>query len=272
MCKIANVSKSGYYYWLNNLEKNRIKEQEDFLTINKIFNDKKQKAGFRTIKMELLKEGINMNHKKIIRIMKKNNLQTKIRRKNPYKMAMKITLENTVFPNVLNREFKPKAPYLVYSTDITYLNYGQEKTAYLSAIKDIASGEIIAHTLSKTMKQEFVLTMLKKAIELTPVEKLKGLKIHSDKGAQYRSEDYQKILKAEKIIQSMSAAGTPLDNAPIESFFGHFKDEIDYKNCKTFEELEEKINKYMYNYNNNRKQWSKKKMTPIEYKQYLLAS
>ena len=70
----------------------------------------------------------------------------------------------------------------------------------------------------------------------------------------------------------MSAPATPRDNAPIESFFGHLKDEIDYKKCKTFDEVSEIIDDYMYNYNYTRKQWSKMKMKPIEYKNYLLAS
>ena len=72
--------------------------------------------------------------------------------------------------------------------------------------------------------------------------------------------------------QSMSAPATPRDNAPIESFFGHMKDELDYKKCKTFEELSALVDDYMYNYNYTRKQWSKNKMTPIEYKNFLLVS
>jgi len=273
MCKIANVSKSGYYYWLNNLKKNKTKDEEDVSMISKIFNDKKQKAGFRTIKMELLdKFGVNMNHKKIIRIMTKYNLITTIRRKNNYRIKMKKQLENVICPNLVNRDFKPNAPYMVYSTDITYLQYGQFQTAYLSVMKDIASGEAISHELSKQIKEEFVLITLEKAIELTPIEKLTKLKIHSDRGIHYTNKNYQEKLKDKGIIQSMSAAGTPLDNAPIESFFGHLKDEVNYKECKTFEELAEKIDEYMYNYNNNRKQWNRKKMTPLEYKQYLLAS
>jgi transposase InsO family protein len=79
-------------------------------------------------------------------------------------------------------------------------------------------------------------------------------------------------MKKLNLVQSMSAPASPLDNAPIESFFGHMKDYLDYKKCKTFEELAEKVDEYMYYYNNERKQWSKKKMTPIEYREYLLAS
>ncbi len=70
----------------------------------------------------------------------------------------------------------------------------------------------------------------------------------------------------------MSRKGNCLDNAPMESFFGHFKDEVDYKSCKTFEELKLKISEYMDYYNNERKQWTLKKMTPVEYRTHLLAS
>ena len=70
--------------------------------------------------------------------------------------------------------------------------------------------------------------------------------------------------------QSMSGKGNCIDNAPIESFFGHLKDEIDYQSCQTFEELYSNINNYMVYYNHQRKQWSKNKMAPIQYRNYLL--
>ena len=139
-------------------------------------------------------------------------------------------------------------------------------------MKDIASGEIVSYKLSKTLKLDFVIKMLEVAIELTPNDKLDGLIIHSDRGVHFTSNVYQKLLKKNNIIQSMSAKGNCIDNAPIESFFGHLKDDIDYKNCKTFKELENMVNNYIFNYNNNRYQWNKNKMTPIQYKQYLLAS
>jgi len=69
----------------------------------------------------------------------------------------------------------------------------------------------------------------------------------------------------------MSRKGKCIDNCPIESFFGHFKDELDYKGCKTFEELSDKINKYMNYYNNERYQWNIKKMTPVQYRNHLLS-
>ena len=99
-----------------------------------------------------------------------------------------------------------------------------------------------------------------------------GVNLHSDRGVHYTNNVYQMLLKNNNILQSMSAPATPRDNAPIESFFGHLKDELDYKKCKTFEELSALVDDYMYNYNYTRKQWSKNKMTPIEYKNFLLVS
>ena len=99
-----------------------------------------------------------------------------------------------------------------------------------------------------------------------------NLIIHSDRGVHYTNNVYQMFLKENNVQQSMSAPATPRDNAPIESFFGHLKDELDYKKCKTFEELSALVDDYMYNYNYTRKQWSKNKMTPMEYKNFLLVS
>ena len=73
------------------------------------------------------------------------------------------------------------------------------------------------------------------------------------------------------MIQSMSGKGSCIDNAPIESLFGHLKDELDYKFCKTFEELRLVITEYMRYYNHERNQWERKKMTPVEYRNHLLA-
>jgi len=73
------------------------------------------------------------------------------------------------------------------------------------------------------------------------------------------------------MIQSMSGKGSCIDNAPIESFFGHMKDELDYKSCNSYDELRLKIEEYMRYYNYERKQWTRKKMTPVESRNYLLA-
>ncbi len=206
-----------------------------------------------------------MNHKKIQRIMRKYDLRAKVRRKNPYKAIMKKRLEHRTFPNVLQREFQQTIPRRVFSTDITYIPF-QSEFAFLSVVKDIASGEVVAWNLSRGLEEALVTDTLK---QLEPTE---GAMIHSDQGLHYTNPDYVNLVRELKMIQSMSGKGSAIDNAPIESFFGHMKDELDYKSCKSFEELCSKIAEYMRYYNNERKQWTRKRMTPVEYRNHLLAS
>ena len=234
-----------------------------------MFDKGKAKWGFRTIQMNLSEK---MNHKKIIRIMKKYNLVTKIRRKNPYKMIMKKTLEHRTFENKLNREFEQKAPYRFFCTDITYLFFNH-RLAYLSVIKDIASGEIIAWELSRRMDISLVTNTIENMKNNQKLQtcSFKNILIHSDQGFHYTSPTYVDIVKNLNMIQSMSRKGNCIDNSPIESFFGHLKDEVDYKDCKSFEELKDLIAKYIDYYNNKRYQWDLKKMTPVQYRNHLLS-
>lgn len=207
-----------------------------------------------------------MNHKKIKRIMKKYDLVAKIRRRNPYKMIMKKRLEHRIFPNKLKRAFNQAVPYKVFCTDITYLPF-QNRFVYLSVVKDIATGEVMAWHSSLQLEMALA-TQVVKNIRLPT---LKNILIHSDQGFHYTSPTYITALKQQKMIQSMSGKGNCIDNAPIESFFGHLKDELDYSSCQSFEELCLQIDGYMRYYNEERKQWHRKKMTPVEYRNYLLA-
>jgi len=86
----------------------------------------------------------------------------------------------------------------------------------------------------------------------------------------YTNPKFQKLLKKYTLGQSMSRRGNCWDNAPLESFFGHFKDETSIKSCYTLEQLKEEIKQYMIYYNNYRYQWNLKKMTPVQYKNHLL--
>jgi len=97
-----------------------------------------------------------------------------------------------------------------------------------------------------------------------------GVLIHSDQGSHYTNPDYSRMVKKLHMVQSMSRKGKCIDNAPMESFFGHFKDDIDYKDCRTFEDVRVAIAKYIEYYNNDRQQWNLKKMTPVEYRNHLL--
>lgn len=95
--------------------------------------------------------------------------------------------------------------------------------------------------------------------------------LHSDQWFHYTHPEYQRLLKENGILQSMSRKGNCLDNAPTESFFWHMKDELELKKIWSFKELEKNIDKYIYYYNNHRPQRNKQKMTPVQYRNHLLA-
>lgn len=214
------------------------------------------------MKLEREKQ-ITMNHKKIIRIKNKYALTTRIRRKNPYKAIMKKTQDHRTFPNHLNQQFTQHIPYRFFGTDITYVPFNN-RFAYFAIVKDIASGEIVARHVSQYITMELVLTMIEQ------MKQYQGALIHSDQGFHYTNPAYIEKVRMLGMMQSMSRKANCIDNAPVESFFGHFKDEADYKDCKTFEELYQLIDNYIRYYNHERAQWDKKKMTPVEYRDHLL--
>lgn len=262
LCELAHVSRSGYYKWQKRADKLN-KDHSDYFLIKTVFDDSKGKFGWRSVKMALPA----MNHKKIQRIMRKYDLIAKVRRKNPYKAIMKKRLEHRTFPNLLKRQFDQSLPHKVFSTDITYIPFRNE-FAFLSVVKDIASGEAMAWNVSCGLEMALVADTVRQM----PRELCENAMIHSDQGFHYTHPGYIEIVKGLKMIQSMSGKGSAIDNAPIESFFGHMKDELDYKSCRSFEELRSKIAEYMQYYNNERKQWTRNKMTPVQYRKHLLAS
>lgn len=255
------MSRCGYYKWLKHRDEPE-KDYSDYLKVREVFDKGKGKYGWRSIKMRLG----GMNHKKIQRIMRKYDLVAKVRRKNPYKALMKKTMEHRIFPNKLQREFVQIVPFKVFCTDITYIRFCNH-FVYLSVIKDIASGEVVAWNVSLYLD----MVLVTKTLENMRLDSYENILIHSDQGFHYTNPNYIEMVKGLKMIQSMSGKGNCIDNAPIESFFGHMKDELEYESCQTFDELRLKIDEYMRYYNYERKQWTRNKMTPVEYRNHLLA-
>lgn len=264
MCAVAHASRSGYYQWLLRADEPEY-DHKDYLLVKEVFDRGKAKWGSRTITMKLLENHVVMNHKKILRIMNKYGLITKIRRRNPYKMIMKKSVGHRTFENVLQREFKQAVPFKVFSTDITYIPFNH-RFAYLSVVKDICSGEVVAWNLARSLEMELVMG----TIGAMKGGAYRNAMIHSDQGFHYTNPLYADAIQKLGMVQSMSRKGNCIDNAPIESFFGHLKDEVDYKSCKTFEELYALFEEYMRYYNHERHQWKLKKMTPVAYRNHLL--
>ena len=267
------LSKSGFYKYVSRKNLPDV-DLKDGLLIGTIHHAYKEKAGAQTIKMILEdRHGIVMNLKKIRRLKIKYGYKTKIRRsKVEIRNRRKEEQENKTYPNILNREFKRNRPDEVYVTDVTQLNYGHGKKAFLAVFKDLCTKEIISYSLSKKADVNLVDLALEKALgRLTKSERSK-LMIHSDQGFQFTSKQFTKKLLDNGVIQSMSRRGNCYDNACVESFFGHFKDWLEITRCASFENLEEIVTREMDFYNNVRPQWGLNKKPPRLYRGLVLNS
>ncbi len=205
-----------------------------------------------------------MNLKKIRRLKREYGLFTKIRRRNPYKHLP--GSENAIVANVLKRDFLAPLPDLVYSTDMTYLYYGSGQRAYLSATKDLATNEIVSHRLMRTPSVASFTDEFKNLLDSLPQATRQSLIIHSDQGFQYTHQSYRELLANYEVTQSMSRKANCIDNAPIETFFGHLKDLLELRSCKTFEDVEVEVNAMMEYYNYERPQAALNKKPPALYR------
>lgn len=273
LCEVLEISRSGYYNYFKeeSIQKRTMNHQADEVVkevILKAYRFRRRQKGARQIKMTLQNQyGITYNLKRIRRIMKKFGIICPIRKANPYRRLAKATQEHRTCPNTLERQFKQGIAGKVLLTDITYLTYKNGKRAYLSSIKDAETNEILAYEVSESITLDIALSTLKK------LKKLKHLThdafIHSDQGFHYTNPTFQKLVKQMGLGQSMSRRGNCWDNAPQESFFGHFKDETNITDCETLEDVKQEVKSYMTYYNHYRGQWNLKKLPPVKYRQQL---
>lgn len=219
MCQVLGVSKSGYYHWKERKEDPEEKAIADLIL--SIYNEHKQRYGYRRIHEEIKRRGLIINKKRVARIM--CELGLKARRKQGYKTTTNSKHSNPVNENLLQQNFKTSDINLVWLSDITEIKT-MEGWVYLTVVMDLYSRRILGWELGETLKQECVINALRKAlIQYSP----KGhLIFHSDRGVQFTAEEFRRILSNFGIEQSMSGVGNCYDNAPMESFFSTLKMEI----------------------------------------------
>ena len=269
LCKLFIVSESGYYKykkWILKSKNIQNKEKLDLKEIQEIALKYKRKYWYRMITMKLKQKWIHFNHKKVLRIMHKYELLSIIRKKNPYSKINKATQEHNTAKNILNREFSWIAPLKKLWTDISYIKF-KWKWIYLSIIKDMVSWEILSNQISDNLGFWLVHDSL---ADLENIN-LDWALIHSDQWFHYTHPSFKMWVEKLWCIQSMSRKGNCIDNSPTESFFSHMKDEIDISECKSLEDVKIYMNNYIFEYNNERPQWNRKKMTPVQYRNHLLS-
>ena len=209
-----------------------------------------------------------LNRKRIARVKRKFNLLTEIRQKNKHRYFAKKKQEHDTCPNILARQFDVQIPDKVYSTDITQLKYGNKK-AYLAVFKDLCTKEIVAQNISSRIDINLTNKALERCLRKLSKEKKSGLLIHSDQGFHFTHISFRQRLEKNGVTQSMSRKGNCIDNAPVESFFGHIKDNISLKDCKNLKDVQKEVTREINYYNHKRPQLGLKKMPPNEYRRHL---
>jgi putative transposase len=267
LCKIAGVSRSGYYKWLHNNNVFTPRKAENEVLKEKIlecYSKVKGTYGYRRVQAWLRKKyGFRVNKKRVHRLMRELGIQAKIRQKKRYFGQKEVYV---ISDNHLNREFTAQRPNEKWVTDITYLQNNGHRL-YLSAIKDLFDGEIIAYTIGERNDLQLVLDTVKQAVKGKRKKDVKGVLLHSDQGFQYTSRQYNKLLTEYKIKASMSRKGNCLDNASMESFFSHLKAECLYLNkFQTPEEMAEAVRNYITFYNEERIQLKLNGCSPKEFR------
>ncbi len=267
------IPRSTYYEILSNDSYgssfvNRARQDDIDIEIIRTVKDYKGfEKGIRQIYMLMPKVAeTQFSIHKIRRLMNKYGIRTTIRRPSRNRKAMKELIAKNRKANLLMRRFRLHRPNEVRLTDVTYLDYGSNKRAYGSATIDPVTGKLICFIISKRNDLQLALDTLE-AMDAYPTKS--NAILHSDQGSLYMTNEFQLAVIEKELMQSMSRRGNCWDNAPQESFFGHFKDESHYSDCQTLAELQVQIDKYSVYYNNERGMWDRGRMTPIEYEHYL---
>lgn len=248
MCQFFGVSRSGYYDYVKRLD-----QPAHDASLAEIIRKQQEKCdktyGYRRMWKWLKKvRKIHRNPKTILRIMKKYDLLSEIRRQRKWRQ---MSTQLHKYDNLLNREFHADQPNHKWVTDISYIRTRQG-VLYLSIIRDLFDNSIIAYKTGTTQSVNLVLDTIRLAMQKEK-KVAEELQLHSDQGSQYTSQAYFDLTKEYGITPSMSRRGNCYDNAMAENFFSILKTECIYRHHPTtFDEARRLIDNYIYFYNNQR--------------------
>ena len=242
MSRVLKVSRSGYYAWLSRPPcKRRLDDEVLLKAIEKIFRESDGIYGSPNILNALCRSGYRVSKKRVERLMQENRI------KSCYNAVRKPRTtnsrhDNPVSPNLLKRQFKASRPNQVWVSDITYIP-SRKGWVYMCQIKDLYSAMIVGWSVSYSLETDFVIEALLSAIRRR--EPGKNLIFHSDRGVQYTSAAFRKLLIDHGMRSSMSRKGDCYDNAPAESFFATLK--IERVNRRVYSDIEE-VKKDLFEY------------------------
>jgi putative transposase len=265
MCRLLQVSPGGYYTWRDRpAHACQQRRQTLVVEIQAIHRQFKERYGSPRIYKELRARGLDCCVNTVAKLMRQQGIAAKTKRK--FRCTTDSDHDRPVADNLLDRQFEPTAVNQVWVADITYIPT-REGWLYLAAVEDLYSRQIVGWSMSERITSRLVVDALEMAIRRRlPGE---GLLTHSDRGSQYASDHYQRLLERHAITCSMSRRGDCWDNAPMESFFATLKKELihheDYQNrsearASVFEYIE-------VFYNRVRRHSALGYLSPVEYEQ-----
>lgn len=267
-CQVLGVSRACYYHYRRHTEsKPADPEHQDMLEwVKKIAAASDDTYGSRRMKRAMNGLGYPISRNKARKLMKEANVPVRHRKK--YKVTTNSNHKQPVFENLLQRQFEVAQPDQVYASDVTYI-WTQEGWLYLAVVIDLCSRKVVGWSMSTRMKAQLVCDALKMAIwQRRPTA---GLIHHSDRGSQYASKAFRRLLKAHGFQGSMSRKGDCWDNAVVESFFGSLKQErVHWRHYQTRYEAQQDILNYLaVFYNNHRLHSTLGYMSPTDYEKHL---
>jgi transposase InsO family protein len=219
MCRLLSVSASGYYDWRSRKPSRREEENRQLANkIKAIFDDEKSRAGALRITKRLNNEGTPAGRHRVAKIMRSNGWRARAAKK--FKATTNSNHQLPVAPNLLQQNFSAHRPNEKWVSDITYI-WTEEGWLYLAVVMDLCSRKVVGWALCERMTKQLVIDALQMAIWNRKPPR--GLILHSDRGSQYCSHNYQKLLTLHGIVCSMSKRGDCYDNASMESWNHSFK-------------------------------------------------
>ena len=247
-CRVLGVSRNGYYQYRKTLGRPTDSEHQEMLEwVKDIAESSKYSYGSRRMKKALNVLGYPVSRNKARKLMKEAGVKAKQRRK--YKVTTNSNHKQPVFDNLVNREFDVAQPDQVYAADVTYI-WTQEGWLYLAVVIDLCSRKVVGWSMSSRMKAKLVCDALQMAIWRRRPKA--GLIHHSDRGSQYASKAFRRLLNVHGIEGSMSRKGDCWDNAVVESFFGSLKQElVQWQSYQTRYEAQQDILEYISMFYNN---------------------
>ena len=251
MCKVFLVSRAGFYAWRKRPESQRKRDDKRFLIhIKSQFEKSRHTYGYRRIHDDFIELQQPCGKHRISRLMRENAIYPKSKRK--FKVTTDSNHQKPFHDNHLNRQFNATEPNQRWVSDITYI-HTVEGWLYLATIMDLFSRKIIGWSMSHRMKESLVMDALKMALFRRKINS--SLLLHSDRGSQYASDNFQALLRDNNIECSMSRKGDCWDNAAMESFFHSLKTECVYhEKYLTREEAKKSVFDYIeVFYNRQRK-------------------